>query len=63
MTAKVIKHEAKRFASMTHKQLTTRLYKLTNAEKLNAFVDFAEMFGYNDLYELAIEKIAFMEGN
>lgn len=63
MTAKVMKHEAKRFASMTHKQLTTRLYKLTNVEKLDAFVDFAEMFGYNDLYELAIEKIAFMEGN
>ena len=63
MTAKVMKHEAKRFASMTHKQLTTRLYKLTNMEKLDAFVDFAEMFGYNDLYELAIEKIAFMEGN
>jgi len=45
---------------MTHKQLTTRLYKLTNMEKLDAFVDFAEMFGYNDLYELAIEKIAFL---
>ena len=62
MTAKVMKHEAKRFASMTHKQLTTRLFKLTNMEKLNAFVDFAEMFGYNDLADLAIEKIEFLGG-
>jgi len=60
MTAKVMKHEAKRFASMTHKQLTTRLYKLTNMEKLDAFVDFAELFGYNDLADLAREKIDFM---
>lgn len=63
MTEKVMKHEAKRFASMTHKQLITRLYKLTNAEKLDAFVDFAIMFGYDDLADLATEKIAFMEGN
>lgn len=60
MTTKVMKHEAKRFAIMTHKQLTTRLYKLTNAEKLDAFVDFAEMFGYYDLADLAREKIDFM---
>ncbi len=60
MTAKVMKHEAKRFASMNHKQLTTRLFKLTNMEKLHAFVDFAEMFGYDDLADLAIEKIDFL---
>ena len=63
MTAKVMKHEAKRFASMTHRQLTTRLFKLTNMEKLNAFVDFAIMFGYDDLADLAVEKIDFLGGH
>jgi hypothetical protein len=29
-------------------------------EKLHAFVDFAEMFGYDDLADLAIEKIDFL---
>ncbi len=60
MTAKICQHELKRFANMTVKQLTTRLYKITNMEKLHAFVDFAEMFGHYDLSDLAREKINFM---
>lgn len=52
-------HELKRFSTMSHKALKNRLYKITNMEKLEMFVDMAKVFQYNDLVELAREKIEF----
>jgi len=60
MTDKAYNHELKRFSSMSRKALKNRLYKITNMEKLHGFVDFAELFGYDDLADLAREKIDFM---
>lgn len=62
MTDRAYNHELKRFSTMSRKALKNRLYKITNMEKLEGFVDFAEMFGYDDLADLAREKIGFMEG-
>ncbi len=62
MTHKDYAHELKRFSTMTRKALKNRLYKITNMEKLIGFVEFAEIFDYDDLADLAREKIDFMEG-
>jgi len=63
MTDKAYKHELNRFSSMSYNQLYTRLFKITDLEKLKNFAEFAAMFRYQDLSELAIEKIDFMKGN
>jgi hypothetical protein len=48
---------------MSYNQLKTRLYKITDLEKLKNFAEFAIIFRYKDLADLAIEKIEFMKGN
>jgi hypothetical protein len=59
MTEKSYQHELNRFSKMSYKQLKTRLYKITNIEKLKNFAEFAIIFRYKDLADLAIEKIEF----
>lgn len=63
MTDKAYQHELNRFSKMSYKQLKTRLYKITNLEKLVNFAQFAAIFRYKDLSDLAIEKIEFLKGN
>ena len=62
MSEKQYLHEMDRFSQMTHNQLKTRLFKITNLEKLKNFAEFAAIFRYKDLAELAIEKLEFMKG-
>ena len=63
MTDKSYQHELNRFSSMSYNQLYTRLFKITDLEKLKNFAEFAAMFRYQDLADLAIEKIEFLKGN
>ena len=62
MSDKQYLHELNRFSTMSHKQLKNRLYKITNIEKLKNFAEFAIIFRYKDLADLAIEKIEFLNG-
>ena len=62
MSDKLYLHELERFSTMSHNQLKTRLYKITNLEKLKNFAEFAAIFRYKDLADLAIEKLEFMKG-
>jgi len=48
---------------MSYNQLKNRLYKITNIEKLKNFAEFAIIFRYKDLADLAVEKIEFLKGN
>jgi hypothetical protein len=63
MTDRSYQHELNRFSTMSYNQLKTRLYKITDVEKLKNFAEFAIIFRYKDLADLAIEKIEFMKGN
>jgi len=63
MTDKAYLHELNRFSTMSYNQLKTRLYKITDIEKLKNFAEFASIFRYKDLADLAVEKIEFLKGN
>ena len=56
------KHEANRWNTMTLGQMETRLFKITNVEKLKLFVKFANRNGRRKLAKLAKEKIEFLQG-
>ena len=62
MSEKAYLHEMDRFSQMSYKQLKTRLFKITNLEKLKNFAEFAAIFRYKDLSDLAIEKLEFLKG-
>ena len=63
MTDKAYQHELNRFSKMSYNQLKNRLYKITNIEKLKNFAEFAIIFRYKDLADLAVEKIEFLKVN
>jgi len=56
ITEKVWDKETDRFATMTEKQLKTRLFKITNPVKMEAFRQVAKQYGYRKLSRLAAEK-------
>lgn len=61
ISEEAMEHELMRFTSMTLKQLETRLMKITNPVKLEAFRKTAYMVGERKLAALAKEKIEFFD--
>jgi uncharacterized protein YehS (DUF1456 family) len=51
-------HEETRFTAMTVKQLMQRLNKITNKDKLWAFIQTADKYGHRRLSDLARKKLA-----
>lgn len=56
-----LSHEQIRFASMTPKQLLTRLNRITKSEKLVAYIEMAQQLGFTRLVEAAATKKKMME--
>lgn len=60
VTERMLLHEMKRFGYMTEKQLVSRVYRITNPVKLEAFRQWASIVGEPKLARLAREKRGFM---
>ena len=60
VTQKILGHAMARYNTMTEKQRTARVYKMTKPVKLEAFRQVAKMAGDRKLAALAREKRDFM---
>lgn len=56
MAESLMEKERHRWSYMTENQLTTRLKRITNPEKLRCFMDLADDNGNRLLYHLAVER-------
>jgi len=56
---RIMAHTMKRISTMTDKALTTRIYKMTNPEKLEAMRSACSQLGMRKLAKLAKEKLEF----
>lgn len=60
MASALRKSEEHRWSYMTHGQMETRLFKITNLAKLECFITCARKYGNYTLLRLAQEKLEFM---
>lgn len=51
-----LEHEKRRFSQMNAQQLKTRLFRITNREKLEAFIRTAQSYGHIYLASIAIDR-------